>query len=87
MALIFTNIDGLCAICNVKTNRYYRWNFPVMPYTDPSNYSYSIVHNFENHAMLKVISRETNRIEKIEISPLDYTGTDWVEDWVSGDPQ
>jgi len=37
--------------------------------------------------MLKVISRETNRIEKIEISPLDYTGIDWVEDWVSGDPQ
>ena len=58
-----------------------------MPYTDPSNYSYSIVHNFENHAMLKVISRETNRIEKIEISPLDYTGIDLVEDWVSGDPQ
>jgi hypothetical protein len=86
MGLVFTNIDGLAAICNLKTNRYYRWNFPVMPYADTEKYSHSIVHNSCKYAMLKVISKDTGQIEKIEISPLDYTGIDWVEDWAPGDP-
>jgi len=85
MSLMFTNIDGICAICNPKTERYYRWNFPVMPYADTTKYIHTIVHNRGNCAMLKVICKETNQIDKIEISPLHYSGTDWVIDWVPND--